>query len=257
MTLYRVNLLSSGDNKLAVVRVVREMTRLGLREARDLVDGLGIVGENLTRSDAERISQKLAAVGAMTSIDRKGVSGSAPDPAPRPQPGPGGNRQFGPYRVTLLTVVAENLGLAAAEKLGDELEALGAEVRIERSVTLRPGAGSPIPEPEVAGPAVDGYWGGTVFRIEGGVRGSDQRPLSGVAVRADARSTRREVVLGRTSTDARGRFAFMLGPIARELAGGGFHLVVGVASAPTGETLAALSFPRALPTEPFHIIVDG
>ncbi|TVP42073.1 MAG: hypothetical protein EA350_17655 [Gemmatimonadales bacterium] len=259
MTHFRVRLLSSGENKLAVVREVRDIARVGLREARELVDGLGVVGENLTRHDAERISQKLASVGARTSVDRTAGSGSAPDPRPRPQPGPGDNRRAGLYRLKLLTIVAEDLDLAAAEKLRDGLEALGAEVRIEPSDTLRPEPVSPVPEPEPepAGPSDQGYWGDTAFRLEGSVLNSHQRPLPGVAVRVAARSARREVVLGRTITDARGRFTVALGPMGREIAGGGFHLVVGVVAAPTGETLATLSFTSALPTEPFHIIVGG
>ena len=58
-----------GDKKIQVIKVVRELTSLGLKEAKDLVDGApNTVKEGVTREDAEAAKAKLEEVGATIKI---------------------------------------------------------------------------------------------------------------------------------------------------------------------------------------------
>ncbi|MDQ7859689.1 MAG: 50S ribosomal protein L7/L12 [Armatimonadota bacterium] len=58
-----------GDKKIQVIKVVRELTGLGLKEAKDLVDGAPKpVKEKVSRQEAEAIKQKLEAEGATVVI---------------------------------------------------------------------------------------------------------------------------------------------------------------------------------------------
>src|SRR5437870_13855991 len=58
-----------GPNKINVIKVVREITQLGLKEAKDLVDGAPKeVKEGVTREEAESIKAKLAEAGATVEI---------------------------------------------------------------------------------------------------------------------------------------------------------------------------------------------
>jgi large subunit ribosomal protein L7/L12 len=58
-----------GPNKINVIKVVREITQLGLKEAKDLVDGAPkAVKEGITREEAESIKTKLAEAGATVEI---------------------------------------------------------------------------------------------------------------------------------------------------------------------------------------------
>jgi large subunit ribosomal protein L7/L12 len=69
-TEFDVILTSAGANKIQVIKVVRELTGLGLKEAKDLVDGAPKpVKEKVNKADAEAIKAKLVEVGA--SIDIK------------------------------------------------------------------------------------------------------------------------------------------------------------------------------------------
>ncbi|MEI6513597.1 MAG: 50S ribosomal protein L7/L12 [bacterium] len=62
-------LSSVGDQKLQVIKVVRELTSLGLKEAKDLVDGAPQpVKTGVSKEEAETIATKLAAVGAKVDI---------------------------------------------------------------------------------------------------------------------------------------------------------------------------------------------
>ena len=64
-----VILASAGANKIAVIKVVREITGLGLKEAKDLVDGAPkTVKENVAKADAEEMKKKLAAAGATVEL---------------------------------------------------------------------------------------------------------------------------------------------------------------------------------------------
>ena len=68
-TEFDVTLESAGDKKLEVIKVVREITGLGLKEAKDLVDGAPKPVKNgISKSDAESIKAKLEASGAKVKI---------------------------------------------------------------------------------------------------------------------------------------------------------------------------------------------
>ncbi len=60
---------SAGDKKIEVLKTVRELTGLGLKEAKDLVDGAPkAVKENIKKEEAEAIKAKLEAAGAKVTI---------------------------------------------------------------------------------------------------------------------------------------------------------------------------------------------
>ena len=62
---FTVVLASAGPNKIPVIKVVREITGLGLKEAKDLVDGAPKpVKENVPKDQAEEMKKKLVEVGA-------------------------------------------------------------------------------------------------------------------------------------------------------------------------------------------------
>ena len=64
-----VVLASAGANKIAVLKEVRAITGLGLKEAKDLVDGAPkTVKENVAKADAEEMKKKLAAAGATVEL---------------------------------------------------------------------------------------------------------------------------------------------------------------------------------------------
>jgi large subunit ribosomal protein L7/L12 len=68
-TEFDVVLTGAGDQKIKVIKVVREITGLGLKEAKDLVDGAPKpVKEKVSKQDAEAIKAKLAEVGAAVEI---------------------------------------------------------------------------------------------------------------------------------------------------------------------------------------------
>lgn len=64
-TEFDVILKSAGGNKIAVIKAVREITGLGLKEAKALVDGAPkAVKEQVSKEDAEAVKEKLEAAGA-------------------------------------------------------------------------------------------------------------------------------------------------------------------------------------------------
>jgi large subunit ribosomal protein L7/L12 len=68
-TEFNVILKSGGEQKINVIKVVREVTGLGLKEAKDLVDGAPkSVKEGVKREEAEEIKKKLEAAGATAEI---------------------------------------------------------------------------------------------------------------------------------------------------------------------------------------------
>ncbi len=68
-TEFNVVLQSAGDKKIQVIKVVRELTNLGLKEAKDLVDGAPKpVKEGIPREEAESIKAKLVEAGASVEI---------------------------------------------------------------------------------------------------------------------------------------------------------------------------------------------
>ena len=68
-TEFDVVLASAGDNKVNVIKVVRELTSLGLKEAKDLVDAAPkAVKEGVSKADAEAAAKKLEEAGAKAEI---------------------------------------------------------------------------------------------------------------------------------------------------------------------------------------------
>ncbi len=66
---FDVILTSAGDNKIQVIKVVREITSLGLKEAKDLVDGAPKpVKEGASKEEADQIKAKLVEAGAAVEI---------------------------------------------------------------------------------------------------------------------------------------------------------------------------------------------
>jgi large subunit ribosomal protein L7/L12 len=66
---YDVVLASVGDKKIQVIKVVREITALGLKEAKDLVDGAPKpVKEGISKAEAEDIQKKLQEAGASVEV---------------------------------------------------------------------------------------------------------------------------------------------------------------------------------------------
>jgi large subunit ribosomal protein L7/L12 len=68
-TEFTVMLTAIGENKVNVIKAVRELTGLGLKEAKDLVDGAPkAVKEDVAKADAEAILKKLTEAGAKAEI---------------------------------------------------------------------------------------------------------------------------------------------------------------------------------------------
>ena len=68
-TEFTVVLTDAGANKIGVIKAVREVTNLGLKEAKDLVDGAPkTVKEGVSKADAETIKKKLVEAGAKVDV---------------------------------------------------------------------------------------------------------------------------------------------------------------------------------------------
>jgi large subunit ribosomal protein L7/L12 len=68
-TEFAVILTAAGDQKIAAIKAVREITGLGLKEAKDLVDGAPKpVREGVSREEAESVAKKLQEAGASAEI---------------------------------------------------------------------------------------------------------------------------------------------------------------------------------------------
>src|ERR1700686_5159358 len=66
---FNVVLTGSGDKKIQVIKVVRELTGLGLKEAKDLVDGAPkAVKEGVNKAEAEEVKKKLEEVGGSVEL---------------------------------------------------------------------------------------------------------------------------------------------------------------------------------------------
>jgi large subunit ribosomal protein L7/L12 len=66
---FDVILTGSGDKKIQVIKVVRELTGLGLKEAKDLVDGAPkAVKEGINKAEAEEIKKKLVEAGGTAEL---------------------------------------------------------------------------------------------------------------------------------------------------------------------------------------------
>lgn len=63
-----VTLKSAGANKLAVIKIVRDLTGLGLKEAKELADNGGVVKEGIDSEDAKAIKAQLEENGAEVEV---------------------------------------------------------------------------------------------------------------------------------------------------------------------------------------------
>ncbi|HEY6352565.1 MAG TPA: 50S ribosomal protein L7/L12 [Candidatus Angelobacter sp.] len=68
-TEFTVVLIAAGANKINVIKAVREVTSLGLKEAKDLVDGAPKpIKENISKEEAETIKKKFTEAGATVEV---------------------------------------------------------------------------------------------------------------------------------------------------------------------------------------------
>ena len=68
-TEFNVTMTSFGANKVGVIKVIREITGLGLKEAKDLVEGVpSVVKEGVSKADSDAIKKKLEEAGAAAEI---------------------------------------------------------------------------------------------------------------------------------------------------------------------------------------------
>jgi large subunit ribosomal protein L7/L12 len=68
-TEFNVNLKEAGGNKISVIKVVREITGLGLKEAKDLVEGAPkTLKEGVSKAEAEEMKKKLEEAGAKVEL---------------------------------------------------------------------------------------------------------------------------------------------------------------------------------------------
>jgi large subunit ribosomal protein L7/L12 len=68
-TVFNVELTDAGSNKIGVIKALREVTTLGLKDAKDLVDAAPkIVKEGVGKAEAEEIKKKLEAAGAKVTL---------------------------------------------------------------------------------------------------------------------------------------------------------------------------------------------
>mgnify|MGYP001570019882 CR=1 FL=1 len=66
---FNVELTETGANKIAVIKVVREITGLGLKEAKDIVDGAPkAVKENVAKAEAENMKKKIEDAGGKVTL---------------------------------------------------------------------------------------------------------------------------------------------------------------------------------------------
>ena len=67
-TEYSVILKDGGAKKIQVIKAVREVTSLGLKEAKDLVDAGGVIKEGISKAEAEELKKKLEEQGATVEM---------------------------------------------------------------------------------------------------------------------------------------------------------------------------------------------
>ena len=68
-TEFTIKLTSAGDKKIQTIKAIREITQLGLKEAKELVDTCpNVVVENVSKEEAETVKKKLEDVGASAEM---------------------------------------------------------------------------------------------------------------------------------------------------------------------------------------------
>jgi len=68
-TIFNVELVDAGSQKIAVIKVVREITQKGLKEAKDMVDKApALIAEKVKKEEAEEMKKKLETAGAKVEL---------------------------------------------------------------------------------------------------------------------------------------------------------------------------------------------
>ena len=68
-TEFDVELTATGDKKIGVIKVIREVTSVGLKEAKDMADGApSVIKEQLGKDEAEEVKKKLEEAGATVTL---------------------------------------------------------------------------------------------------------------------------------------------------------------------------------------------
>ncbi|MFH1838045.1 MAG: 50S ribosomal protein L7/L12 [Candidatus Kuenenbacteria bacterium] len=68
-TIFDINLTASGDNKIGVIKVIREITQLGLKECKDMVDAAPkTIKQGISKEVAEEIKKKIEEAGGKAEI---------------------------------------------------------------------------------------------------------------------------------------------------------------------------------------------
>lgn len=68
-TSFSLELTNAGGNRIAVIKAMREITQIGLKDAKDMVEGAPkIVKESLTKEEAEQMKKKLEEAGAQVTL---------------------------------------------------------------------------------------------------------------------------------------------------------------------------------------------
>jgi ribosomal protein L7/L12 len=113
-----VTLTELGDQKINVIKIVREYTGLGLKEAKDLVEAPKpkLLREGLTRVEADALVAALAAKGAAAEVHQKGAHG----PAHPPKGEVGATfdvklESYGQSKIQVIKIVKDRLGLGLKE----------------------------------------------------------------------------------------------------------------------------------------------
>ncbi|AAO89787.1 50S ribosomal protein L7/L12 [Coxiella burnetii] len=69
-TEFNVKMVSFGDNKIGVIKAIRTITGLGLKEAKDLVESVpSVVKESVSKEEAEKIKKELEEAGAKVELE--------------------------------------------------------------------------------------------------------------------------------------------------------------------------------------------
>lgn len=68
-TEFKVSIKEIGGNKIAVIKAIREITGLGLVEAKKLVEEKGVIKDSASKEEADKIAEALKAAGAEAAID--------------------------------------------------------------------------------------------------------------------------------------------------------------------------------------------
>lgn len=120
----RVTLKELGPNKIEAIKVIREVTNLGLADAKKLVESVPTLVKEASPEEAAKIARAFAAIGAKAEITSLNGQVVTPAPAiPGPTSGEGAYRvtleSFGENKIMAIKVVrdATGLGLADTKKL--------------------------------------------------------------------------------------------------------------------------------------------